>query len=241
MSAGAGKTLLELIEKVKFYINDTTDSSNNTLNAQITSFLNDEIFNLQDQSGFQYLQTRIDIPAQAGQQYYPIPAGFDTSRIERAWYKFSSRWIALTDARNISTALFNQFDSDKGETSSYPYRWTLEDFDGAPHFRLYPIPSTNSVPLEDQIFRVEGMRQLVELVNGGDVCELDYRPICLKVGIRIDGRRGRRDNVSILASELKSVTRNLTNKEVDSTPFTIAGGSAPAPQMRGYKSLVVDS
>lgn len=240
MSAGAGKTLAELIEKVKFYINNTTDSSNNTLNGQITSFINDEIFNIQDEYNFQFLQFRFDIEAQAGQQYYPIPDGFDTARIERVWYKFSSRWITLTDFRTISTGMFNQFDSDKGETSSYPYRWTLEDFDGAPHIRVYPIPSTNAVPLDDQILRLEGMRQLTELVDPADVCELDYRLVCLRTAIRFEGRRGKKENLAILAAELKQVTRGLTNKEVDSTPFVISGRGRKPVQMRGYSSLVVD-
>lgn len=240
MSAGAGKTLAELIEKVKFYTNNTTDSSNNTLNGQITSFINDEILNIQDEYNFQFLQTRIDIEAQAGQEYYPIPAGFDTARIERVWYKFSSRWITLTDFRTISTGMFNQFDSDKGETSSYPYRWTLEDFDGAPHIRVYPIPSTNAVPLDDQILRLEGMRQLGQLVDPDDVCELDYRLVALRTAIRFEARRGKKENVAILAAELTQVTTSLTNKEVDSTPFVISGKGRKPVQMRGYSTLVVD-
>lgn len=241
MSAGAGKTLLELIEKVKFYINNSTDASNNTLNAQITSFLNDEIIDIQDEFDFQFLQFRFDIEMQAGQQYYPIPDGFDTARFERVWVKFSSRWIKITNMRNISTGLFNQFDSDKGQTSSYPTHWALEDFDGAPHIRVYPIPSTNAVPLDDQILRLEGMRQLGELVNPTDVCELDYRLVALRVAIGIDARRGRLANISFLSGKLKKITVNLTNKEVDSSPFVISGETRREPEMRGYSSLVVES
>ena len=241
MSAGAGKTLAELIEKVKFYINNTTDASNNTLNGQITSFINDEIIDIQDEFDFQFLQFRFDIEMQAGQQYYPIPDGFDTARFERVWVKFSSRWIKVTNERGISTGLFNQFDSDKGQTSSYPTHWTLEDFDGAPHIRVYPIPSTNAVPNDDQILRVEGMRQLGELVDVDDVCELDYRLVALRVAIGIDGRRGKMTNISMLGGKLKKITDNLTNKEVDSSPFVISGEAQPSPHMRGYTSLVVES
>ena len=241
MSAGAGKTLAELIEKVKVYINNSTDSANNSLNGQITSFINDEIINLQDAKNFQYLQFRFDIEMQAGQQYYPIPDGFDTTRFERVWVKFSSRWIKITDMRNISTGLFNQFDSDKGQTSSYPTHWTLEDFDGAPHIRVYPIPSTNAVTNDDQILRVEGMRQLTELVDVDDVCELDYRLIAMPVAIRIDARRGKWNNVAALKSELTTIKTNITIKEVDSSPFTISGETKRTPEMRGYSSLVAES
>ena len=240
MSAGSGKTLAEVVRKVKIYINDTTDSSNNALNEQFKSVINDQILNLQDEYRFEFLQFRFDIPEAAGQEYYPIPEDFDTSRIERVLQKFSSRWLTLTNDRGISTGVFNQFDSDKGETSSYPYLWALEDFDKAPHIRVYPIPATNAVPNDDMILRVEGMRQLQELVEQDDICELDYRLVALSTAIVFEARRGRAENVQLLVSELGGVSKNLTNKEVNTSPFVISGAGRRRPQMRGYSSLVVD-
>lgn len=123
---------------------------------------------LADEYDWPFLRVALDKPVNRGQRYYDLPDTLDMERISGVHYRNADRWELLE--RGIALAHYNELDPELDQRFDRLLRW---DVYGARQIEVWPLPAG------DSLMRIEGVRKLAPLENGGDRADLDDRLIVL--------------------------------------------------------------
>lgn len=252
MSAQNGKTLLQILTRMAALMGVEYDTNNTSVRANWLAYLNEAIAGFQDKHQLDYLKIRHDLPMQAKQRYYPLPASLDggSSYIQFVQYKFGNTWKGMTEG--ISSALYAQFDSDHLDpdtglpdpiTGPYGMNWQRISYDGSLHMEIWPVPPAdqNALTLEHTV-RIWAMKTLPELTADTDIFEPDARLIMYPAMAAIWNKRGEMEQYNYWEAKGVTVAKLLGVGESNREPIVIGEvtDDEQGRPMRGYRSMIVE-
>jgi hypothetical protein len=181
-----------------------------------------------------FLRVDRDVPVQAGQRYYDIPADLTLERIESMQFKYGDRWIPMQ--HGIGREQLDQHDSDR-DIRSYPVeRWAEYESD---QIEIWPVPSQNGSAPTDGLVRFTGIRRPRALVAESDRADLDDTLLVLYSAAEILAREKSADAGLKLQLAEKHYNR-LRARNSKSDTF-ILSGDAPERMPKGPKIIAVQN
>lgn len=118
-----------------------------------------------------------------GVQYYDLPSGLNTQRIERldVWYGNLPRPLE----RGIGFEQYAVYNSNIGITSDPAMRWDIRWTGSTEQIEIWPIPAS-----DNQNLQFIGIRNLRPLVQDSDVADLDDQLIVLFAASELLAKQG---------------------------------------------------
>jgi hypothetical protein len=160
-----------------------------------------------------------DILGKKAQRYYAPPPDMDLENLRYTEVLISTLWQPLK--RGISFHQYNQINSDTGMQMDYVRRWDIYN-DPATYgdmIEFWPVPATDNYSK----IRFHGTRRLRQLVNDGDVADVDDWAITLTAAADLAGPQLRGAAQSKADKHVFMLARDLNNSET----FISGGGRDP--------------
>lgn len=174
---------------------------------------------LWDDYAWPFLRVMRDLATQKDQRYYNLPSDMVFERIERVEFKHGDYWEKME--YGISAPQYNQYDSDKGITSSPIQRYDTAENN---QIEFWPIPATNSTSSDKNgMVRLHGIKNLGGLINDSDLADLDDQLIVLYAAAEMLARQKQADAQNKLAQAQAHYNR-LKARLAKTETFVIGGG-----------------
>lgn len=208
-------------------INDLRSEIGHSLEPNLGKSTRDVLINviqrtqrrLWDDYAWPFLRVQRDLTISQNQRYYDLPADMVFERIERVEFKRGDYWEKVE--YGVGAAQYNQYDSDRGKTSSPIQRYDAAEND---QIEMWPVPSANSDPTTgDGMIRLHGIKNLGGLINDTDKADLDDQLIVLYGAAEMLARQKQADSQNKLAQAQAHYSR-LKARLAKSETFIIGGG-----------------
>jgi hypothetical protein len=187
----------------------------------------------------------------SGQNFYPIPAGFDSDGIREVYYRSGTDLTRLEWSVPIRDRMDSDFDALPPASSEFPpTRWRIWTYapplpatmivdgiaypdpnDGTPFdygeqlLELFPIPSFSTTETDNIV--IWGDRTLLPLVSDTDVCTLDGVAIVLRAAAELALKAGAK-NAQLKMQAANSYTNKIvTRGHKGPKAFILGGGVDP--------------
>lgn len=185
-----GTTLLKLLDQLRA---ETRTSLNPAHNGNVRDAQVNTLQRVQEWlwADFDWPHLRVErqIAVEAGQRFIGVPEDLDFDRVERIDLFTDGGWSRLQPG--IGGEHYTVWNSDLDQRSWPPRRWQLSEDE---QIELWPIPDIDAVEdTRDGYLKFTGIRKLRQLVDDGDVADLDDRLIVLYAAGEILGGRGSKD------------------------------------------------
>jgi hypothetical protein len=229
-----GKSLGQLVVDTRVEARmDPDPALSKNMQPLIKQILRREQERLWEEFDWPFGRIREDIPLQAGERYYDVPATMDLDRIESVHVKWGDRWFELD--RGIDPENYNFQDSDLDARAEPVLCWDIHDTGTGPQIEIWPIPPSDDA----QTVRITGIRKVNDLVNDADVADLDDRMLSLFVAAELLASK---DQAAAQARQAKAIDRfnTLKGRSVQKSKggFNLNGGAQTGEDNRRRTPLV---
>jgi len=174
---------------------------------------------LWDDYAWPFLRIQRDLTISSDQRYYDLPSDIVFERIERVEFKHGDYWEKME--YGIGADQYNQYDSDRGITSSPIQRYDTYENN---QIEMWPIPAVNSTDsTKNGMVRLHGIKNLGGLINETDKADLDDQLIVLYGAAEMLARQKQADSQNKLAQAQAHYSR-LKARLAKTETFVIGGG-----------------
>lgn len=121
------------------------------------------------------------IPLSAGQRYYDFTTDMDFDRLEEVVVWFNE--LPMSIERGISLGDYASFNSEAATPmrADPVLKWDVRNVAGATQIEVWPIPDSN-----EQSLQFVGVKKFVQLVDDGDLCDLDDKLVELTAALSLE-------------------------------------------------------
>lgn len=183
-----GVTLEQLVSEVQAEARQSQNPAHGLNHrASIVQLIQRTQRRLWAEHNWQHMKVSRDMPVQAGQRYYQVPADMDYERIDGIEYKYGGDWSPLV--YGIDERAYSIFDPAIDQRSDPVERWdiaedvqdTAGEVDRRGMFEIWPLPAANGEAggSLDRNLRLTGTRNLGRLTQNNDRADLDNDLIVL--------------------------------------------------------------
>lgn len=226
-----GTTLGQLVNDLRIEVGlDPNPALSMNVDAQLRQKLRMEQERLYDEFDWPFLRITFDLPLQAGERYYDVPATLNLERIEKVDYQWAGKWYPVN--RHIGTDQYNIYDSDADLRIEPAERWDVKDTGSGEQIEVWPIP-----PGDGNLLRFTGIRKLAPLLNDPDRADLDDQVLVLFAAAeQISDQKKAAEKRQKAVTRLHTLEGRVTHTRSNS--FVLGGAPQPDERHRPRSPLV---
>jgi hypothetical protein len=185
-----GRTLLDLLDdfraEARLSLNPAQNAQDREAQVKLLQRVQDDYW---EDFDWPHLRVERQVPVQAGQRFYDVPADLPLDRIQRIEVFSSGIWQTMKP--EIDSAVYSAWNSQLDQRPPPPRRWRIWEGE---QIEVWPISDVDQDPVTlENTLKFTGIRYLRPFRDDADQADLDNRLIVLSAAAKRLSQQGAKD------------------------------------------------